>query len=365
MANLSYGSYGDEVRKLQNALNRVGYSLDVDGGFGRKTQAAVLDYQVQNGLRLKDGVVGNETWGSLANQSVTPAAPQTGAAVRAGVSQDTIDALAKLEQGYAPSQETDAAQANLDSVNSMRPNDFTSQYTSELHRLYDQIAGRKAFSYDPGKDAAFAQYAQEYTRQGKQAMEDTVGRSAALSGGYASSYAQTAGQQSYQSYLQRLYDLLPQLSEKAREQYDREGDQLNGQYALLQKQDSQAYDRWRDTAADWNSAQSAAYKQYESARSKDADDYKVLLNYYADKAAAEQKAAAEGAVNNSGAAHTAPQNDALSSVAYGSLSGAMGNYLKAGQYGSAAALWGQYQERMTAGQKQSLSALFQKYGYQI
>ena len=31
---IRYGSSGQEVRRLQQALNREGYSLDVDGGFG-------------------------------------------------------------------------------------------------------------------------------------------------------------------------------------------------------------------------------------------------------------------------------------------------------------------------------------------
>ena len=30
---------------MQQALNREGYSLDVDGGFGKKTLAALMDYQ--------------------------------------------------------------------------------------------------------------------------------------------------------------------------------------------------------------------------------------------------------------------------------------------------------------------------------
>ena len=42
---LRYGSSGQEVRRLQQALNRAGYSLEVDGGFGEKTRAALMDYQ--------------------------------------------------------------------------------------------------------------------------------------------------------------------------------------------------------------------------------------------------------------------------------------------------------------------------------
>ncbi|MEA5143340.1 MAG: peptidoglycan-binding domain-containing protein [Oscillibacter sp.] len=195
--NLYYGSSGAYVRQLQSALNQFGYGLDVDGGFGPKTLAAVRDYQTKNSLRV-DGVVGNETWGSLANNQPAPAAAstsQTSAGVLSGVSQETADALARLEQGAVPSAETETAHAALDSVNAARPRDFVSEESGELRRLYEKIAGRKVFSYDPGKDALFGQYADEYVRQGKQAMADTVGKAASLTGGYASSYGQTAGQE--------------------------------------------------------------------------------------------------------------------------------------------------------------------------
>ena len=65
---ISYGSSGEEVKKLQKSLNEKGYSLAVDGVFGSKTRDAVKDYQKKNGLSV-DGIVGNNTWGSLNNKS--------------------------------------------------------------------------------------------------------------------------------------------------------------------------------------------------------------------------------------------------------------------------------------------------------
>ena len=56
---VSYGSRGNAVKQLQTLLNGRGYSLDVDGVFGKLTRAAVLDYQKKNGLKLVDGVVGS------------------------------------------------------------------------------------------------------------------------------------------------------------------------------------------------------------------------------------------------------------------------------------------------------------------
>jgi hypothetical protein len=54
----------DEVRELQGALNNEGFSVDVDGLFGRDTEAAVKRLQRERGLD-DDGVVGPLTWAAL------------------------------------------------------------------------------------------------------------------------------------------------------------------------------------------------------------------------------------------------------------------------------------------------------------
>jgi peptidoglycan hydrolase-like protein with peptidoglycan-binding domain len=364
---LQYGSYGDDVRKLQTALNANGYNLDVDGGYGTKTRAAVVDYQKKNSLQV-DGTVGNETWGSLASGSSVVSAPPAGTSksVLSGVSEETANALGALEQGNAPSAEAGAARAEYESVLAGKPDAFTSDYAQQLAQLYAQIDGREAFSYDPQQDSTFRQYRDTYIRQGKQAMEDTAGKTAALTGGYASSYAQTASQQSYQAYLQQLYDRIPELEQNAQTQYNREGEELYSRYKLMQGKEEAQYDQWRDTVADWESEADRAQKNYDAARDDDVSIYKAMLTYYADKAKSEQKAATVDGVtarNNTGGA-AAKTAEAFSSVAYGSLSGAMGNYLKAGNVPAAQALLQQYQSRMTAAQRQSAAALFRKYGVQ-
>ena len=73
-STIRYGSRGDDVKALQNALNAAGYSLDVDGIFGSKTQAAVKQYQKSQGLTV-DGIVGKNTWGAL---SSAPSSSDTG-----------------------------------------------------------------------------------------------------------------------------------------------------------------------------------------------------------------------------------------------------------------------------------------------
>lgn len=62
---LKYGSSGAEVTKLQKLLKSRGlYQGPIDGKFGPMTRNAVRAYQKQNGL-VVDGIVGQQTWGSL------------------------------------------------------------------------------------------------------------------------------------------------------------------------------------------------------------------------------------------------------------------------------------------------------------
>lgn len=65
MGMLSKGSKGEEVRKLQTALNRAGSNLTIDGVYGSKTEQAVRNFQEDNGLKM-DGICGNATWEALA-----------------------------------------------------------------------------------------------------------------------------------------------------------------------------------------------------------------------------------------------------------------------------------------------------------
>jgi hypothetical protein len=61
---LRQGASGEAVKGLQRELVDAGYSLTVDGSFGPTTYSAVRAYQSKTGL-VVDGVVGNNTWGSL------------------------------------------------------------------------------------------------------------------------------------------------------------------------------------------------------------------------------------------------------------------------------------------------------------
>jgi peptidoglycan hydrolase-like protein with peptidoglycan-binding domain len=61
---LRRGDSGEEVRILQEALNRAGARIEVDGNYGRGTVAAVEDFQRRRGLTA-DGSAGPRTLAAL------------------------------------------------------------------------------------------------------------------------------------------------------------------------------------------------------------------------------------------------------------------------------------------------------------
>lgn len=207
-----------------------------------------------------------------------------------GVSGYTQGKLSGLEGGYTPGSTVQQAQAYLNQVQSRRPGEYQSQWDGELTELYNRIANRKPFSYDIGTDPVYQQYREQYQRQGRLAMQDTMGQAAALTGGYGSTYGEQVGQQAYNAYLQNLNDVVPDLYNAAYKRYRDEGTDLYNQYGLLSDRENQAYSRYRDTVNDYYSDLSDARSAYDSAYSRDYNQWSDQLSYWAQKAANENSA---------------------------------------------------------------------------
>lgn len=138
-----------------------------------------------------------------------------------------------------------------------------------LKNVRNQLMNRTGFSYDHSTDPGFQQYYENAKRSGKMAMQDTMGQAASLTGGYANSWAQTAGQTAYNSYLQDANEMIPEFEQLARARYDAETAALTDKYAILKNEHDEAlaeYNSKYDIAReDWYKEQErqTAEKQYE------------------------------------------------------------------------------------------------------
>ena len=102
---------------------------------------------------------------------------------------------------------------------------------------------------------------QRYQQNGQMAMKDTLGQMAARTGGMASSYANSAAQQSYNGYMEKLEDAARSLYDSQRQEkmdalsvassiYDRDRAAYETGHANDYKLWEEDYDRVRDAKAD-------------------------------------------------------------------------------------------------------------------
>ena len=263
---LHKGSNGDETKKWQQFLNTQGYGLDVDGSFGDKTYNATIDYQKKNGLTA-DGIVGENTWGKAGFSNInTP-----------------ISAPESTPFNYADYTESDSvkqAQTNKNNAENALNSygDFSYSKDDTFKAIMDKILNRESFSYDLNGDALYQQYKDKYTKQGKMAMQDTMGQAAAMTGGYGNSYAATAGNQAYQASLENLNDIIPELYQMAYDRYNQEGQDLLNQYGMLSDDRNMEYGLYADKynrlasdrdyyANDYNSERAYDYGKYSDDKS--------------------------------------------------------------------------------------------------
>jgi len=204
-----------------------------------------------------------------------------------GLSNTTAANMGKYQQGYTASDAVNQAQAYLDNLLNNKPSDYASNYTQQLNDLYGQIMNRDPFQYNLNEDMLYQQVKDQYMLTGQQAMMDTMGQAAALSGGYGSSYASTAGNQAYQQYLTALNNMVPDLYDRAYEQYRNEGEDLYNRYALAQQADQTDYARWQDAVNQWNADRAFGLDQYSTLYSQDYGQYADARDYWANMAAQE------------------------------------------------------------------------------
>lgn len=271
---LKRGDSGDQVKDLQTKLNQNGANLDVDGVFGPQTEAAVKELQQNNGLTV-DGKVGPETRGfwdktiSAGKEALASKnnAPGTSTAPKEFTYEDFT------YNDYKESPVVSQALATLQQQLAAKPGVYQSTWQGQINGIIDRIMNREDFSYDVNSDALYQQYKDQYSALGKLAMQDTMGQAAGLTGGYGSSYASTAGNQAYQSYLSQLNDVVPELYGMARDQYNQEGQEMYNQYGLLVDQENQDYGRYVDQYDQWASERNHLQGVYSDERNFDYGQY--------------------------------------------------------------------------------------------
>lgn len=169
---------------------------------------------------------------------------------------------------------------------------YAGTYDQQIADLHDRIQNREKFNFNLDGNALYKQYKDQAIQGGKLAMRDTMGKAAALTGGYGSSYAQAVGQQAYDARLQELNEIVPELYQQEYQRYRDEGTDLQQQYAMTGQLASDEYGKYRAQVSDWQyerawdqQQEELAYNRQkaeeEQAYSRQQDAYKQLYQMIA------------------------------------------------------------------------------------
>lgn len=278
---------------------------------------------------------------------------------------------------YEESNAVKQAKANLDAQLAKKPGAYQSQWQTQLDDTLKKIQNREKFNYNINGDALYQSYKDKFVRQGQQAMQDTMGQAAALTGGYGSTYGQNAGQQAYNAHLQNLGDVVPELYEIARSRYDQEGADLLNMYGILGDNEAQDYGRWQDTMNAWQGERDYLAGLYDSER---AFDYGKYRDAVADDQWAQQMALSRAKLSGGsggdddtkwGKGISTERNKSVKGGDGGALKGSAWDYSKnnmsrllaTGDFASAEKYMDMIVDELNQSQYNEIISLMNQYGY--
>lgn len=214
--------------------------------------------------------------GTSTTTNTTVKSEDTLAAEQAWNDKSNYSASEKVNDAYAAKQNAESDYKNY--------GDYKSNYSDTINGLLDKILNREDFSYDFAADPLYQQYKDQYQSEGKEAMLNTQAASTALTGGYGSSYATTAGSQAYQQSLRQADDKIPELYQLAMDKYNMDTQKLNDQFGVVGSQEDREYGQYTQGKQDLLNAMNYYQGDYSNESSNDLSRWSTELGNASDLA---------------------------------------------------------------------------------
>lgn len=248
-------------------------SGDTLSGIAAANGTSVSELAKLNGIQNPNLIYAGQTINLPGSQKK---AAQTTASPAASAPSAAVSAKS-YEQGrpaYTQSQAVTDYENALKTLQQSKPGAYQSQYSQGIQQQLDKLLNGEKFSYNFNADPLYQQYKDQYMQQGQLAMQNTMGQAAALTGGYGSSYASTAGNQAYQQYLTGLNDVIPELYNAAFQRYQADRADTKDLIGIYQGLDESDYGRYRDTVSDYYTDLGLATDRYNNERNWDYGQYR-------------------------------------------------------------------------------------------
>ncbi len=130
-----------------------------------------------------------------------------------------------------------------DSFGRMETPKWESSYKSEVEDLKNAILSQEKFTYDHENDPAYLELERAYTKSAQRAMDDTLGKVSARTGGIASSYAGQVAQSTYNDHMDDLSDKVTALREAAYQKHLAEKEQKRSDLNTLLALEENEYNK--------------------------------------------------------------------------------------------------------------------------
>ncbi len=148
-----------------------------------------------------------------------------------------------MNSAYTRSDGLQSIYNQADALLEQYQNTTNGERQQKINSIVEEYENMDPFSYDFATDPMFQNMLASYQQMGQSAMKDSIAQSSALTGGYANSWAQTAGQQSYNRHIQEAFNNLPSYYQMALETYRQEGQKLLDMYGLLDSEQQKELDQ--------------------------------------------------------------------------------------------------------------------------
>ena len=175
---------------------------------------------------------------------------------------------------YTASAQVEQARQEAKASDEKKPGEYVSKWQQQLDAAMEKILNREKFSYNLNGDALYRQYKDQAIQNGRLAMQDTLGQAAAMTGGFGSSYGQTAAQQAYRQQMANLGDKASALYDKARSEYGRQGTADKQAYDLLLQRENRSQNQYKQNLAAWEAENQRLWSRYDQAQAADYNAYR-------------------------------------------------------------------------------------------
>ena len=151
--------------------------------------------------------------------------------------------VALAENGYIPSNPIKPSYTSPAEIESPKAEKTYEDYYQMQKDYIEKYINREDFSYDVNADELYKTFRQQALAKAETARRDATARAAGLTGGYGSTYAGAVGNAAYDSAMQSVDDIIPELYNAAYTRYQNEGSNILNKASLAGQMGDNLYNK--------------------------------------------------------------------------------------------------------------------------